>query len=186
VLAEPPVLLEPPLLPEPAMHEPLTHVPPAWVQSVHIPPAVPQALFTPVWQMPLLSQQPMGHDVAHALVDPPLLVLPPPLVVVPPPLVLDPPPLVELPLALVLIPLLVELPLPLLLPVLDPPLLPLVVLKKPASPNAPFPGPPVAHAKASPPSESKTIPRAANPPRKCILSVYLSGIPLQGAVEPFE
>jgi hypothetical protein len=165
----------------------LTHVPPAWVQSVHIPPAVPQALFTPVWQMPLLSQQPMAQDAAHALVDPPLLVLPLLLVALPP-LVPDPPPLVELPLALVLMPLLVELPLPLLLPVLDPPLLvlPLVELKKPASPNAPFPEPPVAHAKASPPSESKTIPRAASPPRKCILSVYLSGLPLQGVPGPFE
>jgi hypothetical protein len=48
VLPEPPPLVEPPVLPEPAMHEPLTHVPPAWVQSVHIPPAVPQALLTPV------------------------------------------------------------------------------------------------------------------------------------------
>jgi hypothetical protein len=139
--------------------------------------------------MPLLSQQPMGQDAAHALVDPLLLlVLPPPLVLDPPPLVLDPPPLVELPLALVLMPLLVELPLPLLLPVLDPPLLllPLVEPKKPASPNAPFPEPPVAHAKASPPSASKAIPRAANGPRKCILSVYLSVPPLQGVPGPFE
>jgi hypothetical protein len=69
---------------------------------------------------------------------------------------------------------------------LDPPLLVLVELKKPASPNAPFPEPPVAHAKASPPSERKTIPRAANRPRTCILSVYLSVLPLQGVPGPLR
>jgi hypothetical protein len=46
---EPPVLDEPLVLEvEPGMHEPFTHVPFAIVQSVHIPPPVPQAMSTPV------------------------------------------------------------------------------------------------------------------------------------------
>ena len=130
----------------------------------------------------MLSQQPPLQEVALQELDPPPLVLPllvlPPVLLLPP-LALDPLVLLVLPPPLVELPLLVELP-----PLLLPPLLPLppVELKLPESRESDaFPGPPVAHANASPPTDNKTIPRAANRPRKCILSVYLSALPLQGA-----
>jgi hypothetical protein len=179
LLVEPPVLDEPPVLEEPATHDPFEHVPLDAVQSVHMPAPVPQAVSTFVWQVPVLSQQPIGQDVALQLLEPPSLVLdPPPLVLDPPPLVLDPPPLVLDPLD--------PLALPPLLVLLDPsPLAPPPPLdvERPASRDSATEsagasaGPPVAQAKATPPTANKTIPRAAHCPRKCILSIYLPALP---------
>jgi hypothetical protein len=110
---------EPPLpepLDEAGMHDPFTHVPLAIVQSVHIPPPIPQAVSTPVWHAPVPSQQPPAHDDALQVLARPPLVLNPP--VLPLPLVLDP-------LALVVPPLLVLDP---LMPVLPPLLVPALVL----------------------------------------------------------
>jgi hypothetical protein len=107
-------LSRPPELDEPAMHEPSTHVPLAIAQSVHIPPPMPQAVSTFVWQSPLLSQQPVPHNMALQVLELPPLALPLPLV-------LDP-------LGLALPPLLVLDPLVLPLLVLDPLVLPLLVL----------------------------------------------------------
>ena len=164
-LEEPPPLVEPPPLEEPATHDALTHVPLAIVQSAQLPPALPQvALSLPAWQVPVLSQHPLGHDDgSQEPTVPPPLPLPPPVEL---PLLLP----LELPLLLPLLPLLLPLELPLLLPLLEP---------DPPSPG-PSPGPLVAHAKKKAPSEPKTIPPAARRPRKCILSVYLSLLPLQG------
>jgi hypothetical protein len=170
-LAEPPLeeLAEPPELDEP-VHEPALHVP-LGVQSAHIPPAEPQsASSVPGWHIPVGSQQPMVHDVeSQEAVPPPLVLLPPPLVLLPPPLVLLPPPLVLLP--------------------LPPPLLPLelpLLFEEPLPPSTgPSPGPLVAHAEKSAPTESKTIPAAARRWRECIiLSVYLTALPLQGGAGP--
>jgi hypothetical protein len=175
LLVEPPELEEPPVLEEPATHEPFMQVALDVVQSVHIPPPVPQVVSPLVWQVPVPSQQPVGHDVELQLppslvLEPPLLVLEPPLLVLDPPLlVLDPPPLV---LDALVPPPLLPLPLP-----SEPPLPPPLKVEKPPSRLRSAPseldptGPPVAHANATPPSESKTMPRAANRPRKCILSI---------------
>jgi hypothetical protein len=144
---------------EPVSQAPLVHVP--GVQSAHAAPPVPHIVSDgDDWQLPVESQQPLGHEVPSQGAEtssPPLLLVP------------------ELLAPELLAP-------ELLAPeLLVPELLPPELLLFPPSNRSPSPGPPVAHANEKAPTSDKTRINGATGPRKCILSVYLATRPLQGS-----
>lgn len=126
------------------------------VQSTQVLPPAPQVVSAIGWQVPVPSQQPVGHVPGPQALPPPLLV----------PLVVPLLPLVE----------------PVLPDASSPgvtePLEPLLPLEPPPS-NGPSPGPASAHAKERAATESATTPKGGRRPRKCILPVYLPALALQ-------